>query len=464
MMKHLLTYIAGWRNKSFVLLSAVLTLSTFLLASPYSAQAKAAHTANQLADQPPTVTIIILDMSGSMAGNDGPGYRCSAAKAFIDLSGVENDIGLIGLNGDGTKGGPHDFIQAQTWHTPLNMATQNNKKILKDSIPSRSNNSCPPGSTTPTYDALNKALQMLIDWTQNKKERGSVILLTDGAPDNGEKPQDTTVEQINAIRKDLLPKFEEHSWPIDTVALGKNGTITDSGSPYPTFHDFLQNISKLTTGQFYDDSHGPVPDTDALNIGPFFTDIFHRLNNRTLTGNIDPTPLNGDTVSRNFSVAPYTDHLDIVTVKDQASTSVALKDQNNNNIIANGTGVSVYEDKYYVIYSIDQPPTGKWELDAKGTGQFLTNYLAKSALTLSQFKITGPETSHAFAIGQPLTISTTLLDKEQQVTDLAQYGLNGTIAYNGGTDYSQQFEFTCRFFRCIYHTSDGSKELSLWQL
>src|SRR2546422_5596932 len=56
------------------------------------------------------VTIIVLDMSGSMEMNDHDGLRCSAANAYIDLSGPGDLIGVIGLdNKNNLRGGSHNF-------------------------------------------------------------------------------------------------------------------------------------------------------------------------------------------------------------------------------------------------------------------------------------------------------------------------------------------------------------------
>lgn len=61
---------------------------------------------NQAASTPGHVTILVLDMSGSMQQNDPAGIRCSAANAYIDLSAQNDEIGVVGLdNGDGATGG-----------------------------------------------------------------------------------------------------------------------------------------------------------------------------------------------------------------------------------------------------------------------------------------------------------------------------------------------------------------------
>ena len=69
------------------------------------------------------VTAIVLDMSGSMAGNDPNGLRCSAANAYIDLSGPGDYIGVVGLDNNGPTGGAHNFALAQVWAEPGEMAT-----------------------------------------------------------------------------------------------------------------------------------------------------------------------------------------------------------------------------------------------------------------------------------------------------------------------------------------------------
>ncbi|HEX8034083.1 MAG TPA: hypothetical protein VF510_09560, partial [Ktedonobacterales bacterium] len=63
-------------------------------ASSHAAQASQASGAGH-------VTAIVLDMSGSMAQNDPAGLRCSAANAYIDLSGPGDFIGVVGLDNAG---------------------------------------------------------------------------------------------------------------------------------------------------------------------------------------------------------------------------------------------------------------------------------------------------------------------------------------------------------------------------
>src|SRR5262249_26876514 len=162
------------------------------------------------------VTVLVLDMSGSMRENDPNGLRCSAANAYIDLSGSNDFIGVVGLDNAGRSGGPHGYGPAQVWAQPQDMATIADRQSLKDTIKAKSNN-CRPDASTPTFDALNQALQMLVKATSNAKCAGtcdgSVILLTDGAP------QPSSDGQIGAIKNELVPQFKQHGFPVDAVAL-----------------------------------------------------------------------------------------------------------------------------------------------------------------------------------------------------------------------------------------------------
>jgi hypothetical protein len=387
-----------------------------------------------------TVTIIVLDMSGSMGQNDPQGLRCSAANAFIDLSGPGNFIGVVGLDGQGQReADPPGFEQARPWTPqPLEMATVDERQQLKDIIQSKSRN-CRPDNTTPTYDALSEALQMLQQASAQSKLSGSVILLTDGVP-----APDTTA-QISAIQGPLLSQFKDSGWPIDTVALGADGPIAGSGE---TFHGFLNGLSSATSGKFYDDGRGVVPGISPLNIAPFFVDIFARHNHRTVKQDIPQTTLSGSTTRRNFFVTDYTDSLDVVVVKDQPATTVSLvtPPPASATITSSGGGVLKLDDPYYTIFSIGQPQAGSWEVDVTGSGQFLMNSLKTTSIELSAPQVSqlgqNVALSSFLALGQPFRVSTGLTSGAGPITD-TQFQVSGTITYAGELgQYAAAFALT----------------------
>jgi archaellin len=381
------------------------------------------------------VTIIILDMSGSMGQNDPQGYRCSAADAYIDLSGANDLIGVIGLdNNNGLTGGNHNFQTAQLWSNPVNMATVQARQALKNTIKTKSSN-CRPDNTTPTYDALAQAYTMLASATKQSGFSGSVILLTDGTP------YPDTDAQIAAIQSDLVPMYKAKNWHIDTIGLGADAPV--GGSTPGTFHDFLSGISNATTGTFYDDGHGAVNGVSPLNIGPFFVQIFGRYSGLTVTQDIPPTALTGGTTSRNFQVTGGTTNLDVVVVKDQSRTQVALQDAAGQPVTADGVGVFVSQENYQDIFQVSQPQPGAWVANVTGSGQFLLYSLKQTNVGLQfaglALKNSTIAITSVIPLGQPIVVKANLTENGQPVTDNS-FSVNGTITYAGATSqYSQPF-------------------------
>src|SRR5689334_13006874 len=120
----------SWRAfGALALMTAGLVAMTLTTTLALAAPARAASLRPQAASATPSkhVTILVLDMSGSMGANDPDGLRCSAANAYIDLSGPGDFIGVVGLTDpNGAHGGPHNFPTTVDWGlTPKEMATVN---------------------------------------------------------------------------------------------------------------------------------------------------------------------------------------------------------------------------------------------------------------------------------------------------------------------------------------------------
>ncbi|MGO8948646.1 MAG: vWA domain-containing protein [Ktedonobacterales bacterium] len=356
------------------------------------------------------VTVIILDMSGSMSENDPDGLRCSAANAYIDLSGPGDFVGVVGLDGTGS-GGPDNFGVAVDWGlAPRDMSTIAARQALINAV-SQKSNQCRPDDDTPTYDALSQALAMLASSTQGGAYSGSVILLTDGTP------YPSTNAQISAIQTQLVPQFKAHDWPIDAIALGSD----------QSFFPFLSGITSATSGTFYYDGRGVVPGVSPLNIAPFFVDIFRLRNGRSPGPTIGPTELNGGVTARNFSVGQYVTELDVIVLKDNPATTVSILAPDGQRIPPPTAGAFVATDPHFVIISLDTPQPGSWEIDVSGTGLFLMDSLKVSALTLA---LTSPSSSGPLALGEPFTVSAQLSDQGIPISG-GHFNLIGTVSFVG---------------------------------
>ncbi|HEX6796841.1 MAG TPA: vWA domain-containing protein [Ktedonobacterales bacterium] len=408
--------------RAFALLALLaLWLATALPALAALAAPSAPHVPAHASAAPAGhVTIIVLDMSGSMAQNDPNGLRCSAANAYIDLSRPGDFVGVVGLDaGSSAANDSAGFPATVDWGlAPRELSTVAARAALRSAIAQKSNN-CAPDGNTPTYDALAKAQAMLTQATQSGAS-GSVILLTDGIP--APNPDG----QVSAIQKTLLPQFKAHNWPVDTVALGSD----------QSFRGFLSDLSSATSGSFYDDGHGVVPGVSPLNITPFFIQIFRVRNGRSPGPDIPPTALEaGGVTARNFSVGAYVSHLDIVVVKDNPVTAVSVVAPNGQRFPPAAAGTFVSTDPHYAIFAVDAPQPGAWEVDlSRGGGQFLMDSLKVSTLALN---LVSPADGSVLALGEPFTLSATLSNQGTPISG-GRFSLSGHVQFSGGAGTSVQ--------------------------
>lgn len=390
-------------------------LNTARAASPHFMQVVAPATA-------PNYTIIVLDMSGSMRDNDASGIRCSAASAYINLSGPGDFVGVIGLDNNNGATDAEGFQTAQLWSQPVELSTTKARQDLIATINAKSRN-CAPDNETPTYDALKQALAMLQSAATTKGHiMGSVILLTDGAPEPDPSGQE------NAVNTKLRPEFQQNGWPVNTIALGAD---TD-------FHTFLSDLATPTSGHAYDDAKGTVSGVSALNISPFFVDIFTRSHPHFAQHESNLIPLNGGVTSRDLNVGEFVDHMYVIVTKDQADTEITLATPSGHEVSQASPGVAVASDRNYTIYSIDGPPSGTWTVSGNGAGMMLVQDVIDSSLSVA---ISEPDAKQrVLPLGQTFSIAATIENHGAPITGAA-FTLTGTITAAGSTStpaYSQK--------------------------
>lgn len=403
----------------------VFLMATLAMAIALLGFARPAVAATRDTSAPGHATIIVLDMSGSMAQNDPLGLRCSAANAYIDLSGsnpneAANYVGLIGLDNDNATGPSepiHGFRAAAIWAPPTATNVTANRQQLRDIIAQRSNN-CAPHGNTPTFDALNKAFTMLDSFLQGKNLSGSVILLTDGNPD----PQGD--QQVSATNKEIIPQYALKKYPIDTIALG-----TDR-----SYRDFLTTISKNTGGTAYDDTQGPVQGVSPLNLERVFVDIFLQYEGRKLRTTIPPSAIQGGQSNPEFTIGDDVTHLDVIAVKDQPNTTISLTDPNGQIFHPESEGNFISQDPHYFIFALEAQAgatalqSGPWKLNLNGSGMFLMDTLVVSPLSLN---ILAPVDGKTLPIGQPVTITASVVNQGTIVVNKT-YALTARVTPDAG--------------------------------
>lgn len=393
---------------------ALLAVVAIAATAPAHAAASIAADGRRASASPAArVTVIVLDMSGSMGGSNGSdpqGLRCSAADAYISLSGSSQFIGVVGLVDPSGAG------QAQVWAPPAEMSTLQAREQLIKTISDKSNH-CQAHGGTPTYDALSKAYDMLAAATKGGRV-GSAILLTDGVPDPNQE------QQTNDIIHNLVPKFAQAGYPINTIALGSA----------PEVRPFLRDISSGTNGSFDDDVNPDTGRPDPLQIAPVFLRFFAALTGRTPKQLASERSLNGGVTQQDFFVSDLEQHLDVVVVKQDAGATVTLISPDHNRFTHTTASVLVATDPHYAIFSIDGPTKGEWIASISGgSGNFSIYGLVVTNLRITLTQPGG--TRQAFPIDQALAIQARLVNGVVDVNS-SDYTVTGELT--SGSEVVQQ--------------------------
>jgi len=118
-------------------------------------------------------TVIVIDNSASMQSNDSNGLRGNAAKLFVDLSQVNDEVAVVGFSNDSLTQVPLTKILGTT-----------TKSSIKNSI------SVSPEGGTNYQPALSSAADLL-SGASSRNNRRAVIFFTDGEPsDNPTLPSE----------------------------------------------------------------------------------------------------------------------------------------------------------------------------------------------------------------------------------------------------------------------------------
>jgi VWFA-related protein len=157
----------------------------------------------------PITTILVIDRSGSMAGDKLSSAK-QAAVTFIDLLREQDESGIVSFS---------DSIDKSQ--------ITNNKTTLINTI-----SSLQAGGRTAFYNATYEALQML----ESVKGRKSIIALTDGMDNRS---------RYSAGK--VIAKAKELNIPIYTIGLGARGALSNEGID----EESLKKIAEDTGGDYF---------------------------------------------------------------------------------------------------------------------------------------------------------------------------------------------------------------------
>lgn len=226
---------ASWKQR-YLSLSWKLLPLTLVIAFGVGALTEFVYELNFGGVKPVKNVVMVIDDSGSMNQSDPDNSRYSAAKALVTRMDNDNQVAVVTFN--------HEAAVVQPL-TPLS-DSQNREQVLI----AIDNLETTEGGTN-ISGAVSEALKV-IDGDGRKGQGAMVIMLSDGVS--------------NFDTKQELQAYVERGIAVNTIGLGMQD---------PTGTSLLQDIARVTGGQYYDV-------TDAALLGNVFQQIYDRLGDRTL--------------------------------------------------------------------------------------------------------------------------------------------------------------------------------------
>jgi Mg-chelatase subunit ChlD len=337
-----------------VLVSLLLSLTLALAATPPAARAETAPGPLR-AD-----VVLLLDRSGSMAGNDPTGLGPTGAEVFLGMLDPNDRVAVIAFD-TGAR-------------TLLPLSPVGDGSAARMAIKSMGK---PTGQWTDIKGALTAALDQLgpgaggpaaggqaaedqTGQTQAEPVRQpAVVLFTDGKPET--QPGGVPAGYRDQMAREIS-RLAGRNIPVFSVGLGQAD------------FDTLNQIALGTKAESF-------AATSSAQIVQLFTDVLSRIKERQLVvGYSEDLAPGKDGKPHTFQVPPYTR---LLTLSGVGAGGVSLKGQMPGGAALDAApGVKITRGGNYVVYTIPNPPPGAWVVQLQGTGRVEAHGQAESALRL----------------------------------------------------------------------------------
>ena len=329
--------------------------------------------------------VLIIDSSGSMGGNDPKDLRKSAAKLFITLaaSDVRSDVQIAVVDFDGRA----------VMLAPLTLANAGNEKLSQlegavDQINSDGSTNIAAGLQQ-GFDTLSASSTPHI--------RKAAVLLTDG--------------EDSSYTHEIVSNYAAEGWSIYTIGLG--GGIN---------RQKLESIAAATPeGEYY-----PV---DLSKIQEIYNKILAKVTRKSVLSSLRGFLNQDQEVTKNVFIDNNIGLVDFSASWTGSTIEMVLVDPSGAEItsdIATALGIGYQVAPTFVIYTVDSPMEGEWDMKIKGTdippegepyslvvtgtSDFVTNFLAFES---------------SYAVGDTIRIGTRIQEK---IGDASQPVLGATTS------------------------------------
>ena len=329
--------------------------------------------------------VLIIDSSGSMGSTDRNGLRKSAAHHFITLaaSDVRSDVQIAVVDFDGWA----------VTLAPLTLANAGNKELSQlegavDQINSDGSTNIAAGLQQ-GFDTLSASNTPHI--------RKAAVLLTDG--------------EDSSYTDEIVSNYAAEGWSIYTIGLG--GGIN---------RQKLESIAAATPeGEYY-----PV---DLSKIQEIYNKILAKVTRKSVLSSLRGFLNQDQGVTKNVFIDNNIGLVDFSASWTGSTIEMILVDPSGAEItpdLASALGIGYQVAPTFVIYTVDSPMEGEWDMKIKGTdippegepyslvvtgtSDFVTNFLAFES---------------SYAVGDIIRIGTRIQEK---IGDASQPVLGATTS------------------------------------
>ena len=339
-----------------------------------------------LAQEPEKKTldvIIIMDTSKSNVSTDPDNLRQYVTKALFDLFLADTDFTPIrvGVIFFGTE--------ASLWENRLFDSTD--KKLASLTFPSAEGLTVIDKPFQLAYETFDKY------GTYENKNPSAVIFLTDGRPEDDDKPgsQDTERKRLFAASRPWVEKFAQNGTRLYMITYG-NAVLQE-----PEWQEFAD----LTRGDYR-----PVSSLQEA------TDIYVQLVAQALLGYNPQKILDAvkmqpfQTRTEEITVYPATNRLIFFAIRYDPATEITLKDPSGNLVKETADNVLVRggePDSRDKVWRIDYPEPGKWTIQFKGGISNIESWFFFRPYSIDRIY---PNETNAINPGDPLIAKVRLKD------------------------------------------------------
>lgn len=263
--------------------------------------------------------VLIIDTSGSMAGNDPKRLRAEAAKLFAATIDPRDRLAVIGFTDSAYTVWSLQSVEGK--QQSFNQAIDQYIGVY--------------GGTN-ISDGLSKAYTQLDDGTSRPKV---AILLTDGQQD----PPESYDPKWQA-------SFKQKTWPVYTFGLSNSADTTR-----------LKDIATSTGGEY-------APLNDASLLAQFYNNLRVEVTgNARLTDNT-VLLVQGESYLTEITVPPFTQLAKIVTTWPGSEVNTVLQAPDGTFVNANTVDAFIEHDKQrtFEVYRLSYPMSGQWTVIAYG--------------------------------------------------------------------------------------------------